>query len=511
MGLSRRRGIAGSVVGALTLGAAFPPWSVSWLAPVGVAMFISAVGRRPRLGAMAGAVFGLVFIGFTSWWLAESIALAAWAALTLVHALWFGLLGTAISLLRRLRGWPVWVACVWTTVESARSAWPWGGFPWAGLGYTALDTPWVGSIAVLGVAGAGTFVALMGGTVSALAVAAAWRPVAAMWAGILATIAVVPIALATSGLDDARDRTRVDARSARVVVVQAEVPGDGTDVVAHHRTITKTLLDQTHVAADRWRSTTGGVGLDLVVWPENATAVDPGQDRRARGLLVAAARAAGAPMLAGSIVVDGAGALNQSILWTSSGPGARYTKQHLVPFGEYVPMRPLANLLSDRVSDITRDMTPGAPATPMSVKDLRVANALCFDVAYHGVIRGQVSQSADLVVVQTSNAMFLGTSQQEQQWTITRARAVEVGRSVVVSSMNGISGVLGPDGSVLERLPDTRAAAVVLDVPIATATTPAVLLGPWPARAAWTVATLSVLAAAVQHLLAARRSRASDV
>ena len=509
MGLSRRRAIAASTVGALALGAAFPPWSVPWLAPIGVAVFVLSVGRRPGVGAMAGGAFGLVFFGLTSWWLAESIAVAAWAALTRVEALWFSLLGICISLLRRLRGWPAWVACAWTTVESARSAWPWGGFPWGGLGYTAVDTPWVGSIAVLGVTGAGTLLALAGSVIAALALAVPWqRPVAATCAGILSALVTLPLALATKPAD-AADRVRVDERrSARVALVQAEVPGGGTDVVAHHRTITRTLLDQTRSHARRWRSTRGGVAPDLVVWPENATAVDPAQDDRARGLLLAATRAAGAPVLAGSIVDDGdSRALNQGILWTRSGPAARYTKQHLVPFGEYVPMRPLANLLSDRVSEIARDMAPGPPATPMPVGSLRIANALCFDVAYDEVIRNQVQAGADLVVVQTSNAMFLGTAQQEQQWAITRARAVEVGRSVAVSSMNGISGVVAPDGSIVQRLPDTQAGAATVDVPLADGMTPAVRLGPWLARATWVASALSILVA----VLCRRRDRKDNI
>ena len=91
--------------------------------------------------------------------------------------------------------------------------------------------------------------------------------------------------------------------------------------------------------------------------------------------------------------------------------------------------------------------------------------------------------------------MFLGTAQPEQQWAMTRARAIEVGRSIVVSSVNGISGAIAPDGSVLERLPTTRTASTVAAVPLITTTTLATRFGPWPARLAWITAAVALLLA----------------
>ncbi|MBS2938908.1 apolipoprotein N-acyltransferase [Nocardioides sp. J2M5] len=498
--LTGRQSVTAAVAGGLVLGACFAPWSVSWLAPVGVAGFVVSVSSGPRRSAPCGAVFGVVFVGVTSWWLAESIAPAAWVALTLVQSMWFGALGVLTRILREeLRAWPVWTACAWTAVESARSAWPWGGFPWGRLGLTALDTPWVGSLAALGVAGTSVLIALGGALLAVLARSLRHqgpRPVspttivALSVAGLTAVVAA-HLAGRAGGWQVAGG---AGERSVRIAVVQAEVPGGGTDVVSHHRAVTDTLMAETRTAALRWRAS--GRAPDLVVWPENATAVDPARDLRARSALAGAARAAGVPLLAGSIVDGGRnGVLNQAILWSGAGSDARYTKQHLVPFGEYVPLRPLAERLSSRVAEIGRDMTPGPAAAPMDADGLRIANALCFDVAYDDVLRYQVRQGADVVVVQTSNAMFLGTAQQEQQWAISRVRAVEMGRSVVVSSMNGITGVVSYDGSVLERLPDTRAGATVVDVPIASGMTLATRVGAWPSRVTGALAIASLFVA----------------
>ncbi|MDP3891217.1 nitrilase-related carbon-nitrogen hydrolase [Nocardioides sp.] len=78
------------------------------------------------------------------------------------------------------------------------------------------------------------------------------------------------------------------------------------------------------------------------------------------------------------------------------------------------------------------------------------------------------------MVVQTSNATFTGTSQLEQQFAITRARAAETGRAVVVASTNGITGIIAPNGEVIARAAVREATYLVEEVPLSTALTPAV-------------------------------------
>ncbi len=493
---------AAAAVGGLGLALAFPPWSVPWLAPVALAVFFVAVGScRVRGGAVLGFVFGLAFFGPTLWWLGQSIAPAAWAALVTVQAGWLALVGAGSTLVRRLPGWPVWTAALWTSVEGVRSSVPWGGLPWGRLGSTAVDTPWAGALALVGVAGTGTAVALSGAVIAFVVERARLRgPALAPAATALVACSIGGVLLLAIGVwspssAGANDPTPA-GQTATVGIVQASVPGDGTDVATYHREVTRTLLGETRNL--REASTTAEPIMDLVVWPENATAVDPATDATARAALLSAVQVSGAPVLAGS-VVDGpssATALNRGIVWTGTGPQGHYTKQHLVPFGEYVPLRPLAELISTRVSNIERDMLPGPSPSPLDLGGLLVANALCFDVAYDDVLREQVGRGAGLVIVQTSNAMFLGTAQQEQQWMVTRARAVELGRSVIVSSMNGISGAIAPDGTVITRLQAAQAGSTVVSVDVRTATTPAVRLGSWPARSAYIASILAIVAAA---------------
>lgn len=462
--------------GGLLGGSAFEPVGIGYLAPVAVATLVLAIeGQSWRRSAALGGCYGAAYMGLLLYWMAASIGVGAWLALSLVQATWFAGLGAAFYVVRRMRAWPIWSALLWAGVELLRSAWPFGGLPWGRLGFAAIDTLWAHSLPLVGVTGVSALLALIG-TCLAWSVVAGPRltrgVAAAMVALVLATLAPALVGPSPS-----------TAGTARVAVVQGNVPGDGDDLARHHRQVTRNHETATQLLASEVAA--GTVERpDFVIWPENSTAVDPFRDDEANASIRAAEAAIGAPILLGSIV-DGdtpETSRNQGLVWSGGQVTDRYTKQHLVPFGEYVPLRPLLGGLSDRLEAISRDMQPGGPAEPLQIAGVSVADALCFDVAYDDVIGNQVRRGAELVVVQTSNAMFVGTAQPEQQFAISRARALESGRSLVVSSVNGISGVIAADGGVQYRMPTRRTTTHLTEVRLHDHTTLAVRLGPWSNR-----------------------------
>jgi apolipoprotein N-acyltransferase len=225
---------------------------------------------------------------------------------------------------------------------------------------------------------------------------------------------------------------------------------------------------------------------DFVLWPENSTAADPFEDGADNAAIVSAVQAVGVPVLVGGMVDGGPShVLNQGIVWDPvSGPGDRYTKHHPVPFGEYIPFRGIIDGWNfGRLAIVGRDMVAGTRKEPLRAAGVEIADAICFDVAYDDVLDDQVARGARLVTVQTSNATFIFTHQIEQQFAITRLRAVETGRYVVVASTNGISGVVAPDGRVIDRTQARTQAVLDEEVGLVDALTPAVRLGPWPGRA----------------------------
>jgi apolipoprotein N-acyltransferase len=373
-------------------------------------------------------------------------------------------------------------------MEFVRSGWPFSGMPWGRLAYAVADTPVAPSLAYVGATGVSFGLALLGALLTWLLVARRGRHLLGV-----AGIAVVLAGVAAAAV---RPWGAEEIGHVQVATVQGDVPGPGNDILYDHRQVTRNHSEATVQLAGRVRAGTAAAP-DFVLWPENSTAADPFEDGSDNAAIVTAVQSIGVPVLVGAMVDGGpTHVYNQGIVWDPvTGPGQRYTKRHPVPFGEYIPFRGVLDGWNfGRLAIIGRDMVAGTGKEPLTVAGTKVADAICFDVAYDDVLDGQVARGAQLVTVQTSNATFIFTHQIEQQFAITRLRAIETGRYVVVASTNGLTGVIGPDGRVIARAKPRTTSVLDERVGLVGALTPAVRLGAWPGRgfAALTVAGLVV-------------------
>jgi apolipoprotein N-acyltransferase len=178
-------------------------------------------------------------------------------------------------------------------------------------------------------------------------------------------------------------------------------------------------------------------------------------------------------------------------------------KRHPAPFGEYIPYRSFFRHFSDKVDLVARDFAAGSSVGVLPAGPVRLGNVICFEVAYDGLVQDPVRAGADLLVVQTNNATFGYTDESTQQLAMSRLRAVETGRSVVHVSTVGVSGIIAPDGSFLQRSGLFTQEVLQARVPLRTGLTPAVRLG----RAPELVLSALGLVLAAAGLLAARRRR----
>jgi len=491
-----------ALVGGLSLAAAFEPIGLSWLMPPAIAVLMLCVhGLRASRAWVPSLVFGIAFSFTVMEWM-RSVGTDAWLAMCALEASFFVPLGLGLALSLRHRWWPLWGALWWVGVETWRSGWPFSGMPFGRLAYATADTPWADALPWVGMTGVSLLVALTGTTLAWLVLEGRshLRGAAVAVVG-LATVTLLPVAVAPD-LDRVGETT--------VAAVQGDVPGTGTDLVSVHREVTANHVDATRQLAQDVAD--GAVEApDFVVWPENSTAVDPFLDTEVNAQIVSASDAIDVPILLGVIAddpLDDTQVLNQGIVYTPGvGGGDRYTKRHPVPYGEYIPFR--GSLIpSDygKLTEIPRDMVRGTSLEPLRVAGVRVADAICFDVAYDDGIGGQVARGAQLVVVQTSNALFSETSQLDQQFEISRLRAVETGRWVVVAAVNGISGVVRPDGTVVASAGAQTSAVLVETVGLGSTITPAVRIGLWPSRLALIFLALHALIGLVTY----RRRRRDD-
>ena len=481
------------------LSLAYPPVGVFWVLPLAVAAYVVLVAPLPaRQAWLPGLAFGVGFCYVLMWWM-RAVDPYAWLALSGLEALFYGLLGAAVPVLRRLPAWPVWVAVAWTAMEVLRSGWPFSGMPWGRLAFAVIDTPVAPALAYVGATGVSLLLALVGSSLAALALREPGRLTAAVALVGAATVLLAPSLRSWQPTPDA---------SLRVAAVQGDVPGDGTDVLAVFRQVTDNHVQATVRLAD---DVAAGERPrpDFVLWPENSTAVDPFNDATTHTGITTAASAVGVPILVGAMVDAGPGhVMNQGIVWDPLvGAGDRYTKRHPVPFGEYIPWRNVFGDSFGKLDMIPRDMLSGTRKEPLRVGGTLVADAICFDVAYDDGLYDQVTHGAQLVVVQTSNAMFIHTAQIEQQFEISRVRAIELGRSLAVASVNGRTGIIGPDGEVVSEAATRTTAVVEAEVGLDSSITPGTHVGHWVGRLSGPLTILLLLVA----LLGYRRRGGPDV
>ena len=467
-----------ALVGGLALAAAFEPLGLSWLMPPSIAVLVLSVrGLRASRAWLPTLLFGITFSFAVMFWM-RSVGADAWLAMCALEAAFFVPLGLGLALCLRQRWWPLWAALWWVGIETWRSGWPFSGMPFGRLAYATAETPWAEALPWIGMTGVSLLVALTGTTLAWLVVEGRSRLRSAGLATAGLVIATLLPVFVHYDLDRVGETT--------VAAIQGDVPGTGIDVIAVHREITANHVKATEqLAQDVARGTVSAP--DFVVWPENSTAVDPFTDRSVHAGILAASEAIGVPILVGGMAndpLDDTQVLNQGIVFRPGlGGGDRYTKRHPVPYGEYIPFR--GSLIpSDygKLRMIPRDMARGTSLEPLRIAGVQLADAICFDVAYDDVIAGQVARGAQLVTVQTSNAMFSETAQLDQQFEISRLRALETGRWVVIAAINGISGVVRPDGSVVTSAGAQTPAVLVETVALSSTITPAVRLGVWPAR-----------------------------
>jgi apolipoprotein N-acyltransferase len=526
---------AGVVVAGLLLAAAFPP--IGWwpLAPVATALLALLLrGRTWGRGAGLGMLFGLAFC-FPTFEGLRPVGMDAWIALSIFEALYFALLGVGLALVTRLPGWPAWTAAAWITEEFIRGRVPFGGFPWARLAFSQTASPFTG-YASLGGAPLVSFVTALTGGLLAAAVLLLWRwrtgtpdrmpdaisdPDLAGADGVSGTetadgpapgpatghpVRWAALALAgvlvvgTVGVFVPRP---TGGRAVTVAVVQGNVPRAGLDFLGQREAVLNNHVQETHRLAEEVRA--GQVARpDLVIWPENSSDLDPYADDQARGVIDAAVRDIGVPVLVGAVIDagDGQHVENRGIVWDPvKGPGAYYVKRHPLPFGEYIPIfrGVLRKLITrfDRVGEFVKGRSRGS----LQLGPVKIGDVICFEVAYDGIVRDVAD--APLLVVQTNNATFGGTSLPPQQFAMSQLRAVEHGRSMLVASTSGISGIIAPDGRVLARSKEFTPDFQVQRVPLRTSRTLSDRLGGAPE---WIMALLG-LAAAVAAAWRTRMSR----
>jgi len=491
--------LALAIASGLAMWLAFPSHNIWVLAPIGVALLALATRRAaPWQGAVLGLVSGMAcFLPLLSW-SGVYVGSLPWIALAALESCYIALLGLVCALLQggpslagagRVR--PFVVALAWVTEEALRDTTPFGGFPWGRLAFSQADSPLAG-LASLGGAPAVTFgVALVGGLVAAgvARLAIVGRQSGIRRGGLqrsILTIAPYLIGALLAMLLPAMVPRPTDGAKARFMAVQGNVPRPGLDFNAQRRAVLDNHARVTQRAAALVRDGTQPRPA-LVVWPENASDIDPLRNADAAAVINGAVAAIDAPLVLGAVLNEPAPRVSNASLMYLPGKGltARYVKQHPVPFAEYIPYRSFFRRLDDKVDLVRSDFVAGKGPGVFRVPDrhggtIAAGTIICFEVAYDGLMRDTVNAGANVLLVQTNNATFGFTDESVQQLAISRIRAIEHGRSIVHVSTVGVSAMITPDGAAHQVTALFTPALLAADLPLRDERTVADRLGPWP-------------------------------
>lgn len=475
----------------LAAGSGLAMWLALPSVDVGVLGFVALVplllslrGARPRRGALLGLVFGLAFYGSLLSWLIP-VTGVGYVALVAGLAAFLALFGAGVPLVWRDDA-PVRTALAvgasWALVEWFRSVWPFGGWSWVSLGATQHDNPLVlPAASLIGALGLGFLLA----TINALVVLAVlrgegdWR----RWAwplALAATVAVLPVLVPSPDPDG----PPVD-----VAAVQGNVP---VEIGTSSRIIEDDIVARNHAELH--------VGLagnppDLAVWPENALDRDPTRDPVLGPEVTSAIRAVGAPTLVGAITETTDGRLlNEDLLYDSKGRVVdRYAKNHLLPFGEFVPFRDALDWIPD-INRVRTDLSPGTEPGRFRIPAGRFAGVICFENAFPNLVRDYVTEDTAFLVVSTNNSTFGVSAAPEQHVVLSELRAVESGRWVVHAALSGSSAIISPSGEVIADTPLFEQAVLRATITSAQGTTLYDAVGGWLPVALLVILALGYLA-----------------
>jgi apolipoprotein N-acyltransferase len=468
--------ILGGLVAALT----FPTENIWLLTPLIPALITVAVlGAGFWMATLIAFHAALAFYFSHIEWISQYLGPVPLVALTLSQALSFApAFGLVALLWLKLRAtsanrmiFVVLAAQIWTAREWLANNFPYGGFPWSRLAMTQSES-WLSAWVYLGGLSLLSMLLALVGTALAVLIHD-WRsnrrqPLALFAIAVTGAVALTPLLIPVGNTQPEGTMTLAAIQGNANAGIFAN-PDRGSILQNH--------LDATELALADPRA----ADIELIVWPENASDLDPLRFAEARAKIDELVDRAGVPLTFGTLTERGGQTYNTTLLWLpETGPVDYYDKKRPVPFAEYVPDRAFWRTFApDLIDLITRDFGFGVRDGIFNVGSVPTGTLICFEIAIDDIGRDLVAEGAQLILSQTNNADFGYSDETFQQVAIARLRAVETGRSVVNISTVGKSAIFGPDGSVLSELEWYQPGAMVTTVELRSGLTPAMRLGRW--------------------------------
>ena len=397
----------------MLLSGAFEPVAKWWLAPIAIALHMYAISTTKRKN-LSAFLFAFTFNLLSLHWTSTFVGSTPWIILAIGLSLFY----LPLALIGR---WGIAsYSLIFIIVEEVRNHFPFGGFGWLRIAYSQPDSPYAQIASRGGAIALSALTVLIGSFIYYL-----FNKRIKLLLLLPGLLLLIPNQVSVVGETSA-------------LLVQGNVPQLGLDFNSRAKEVFNNHVKESMIALK------GNNNVDFIVWPENSVDVDPYTNKD----VFEQVQSFDTPLIVGAIVRKSEKLLNTSILWQKANQEI-YVKQHLTPFGEYIPFRSIASKISPLANEV-EDFSPGNRQKTFIVGQARIAPVICFELIDDEIL-SKAAKDSNILVVQTNSATFGTSAESAQQLSISRIRAIEHSRNILSVSTTGYSAVIDYNGRVLQK------------------------------------------------------------
>jgi len=399
--------------------AAFEPIGLWFLAIFGFALYLRKMQtvRKPILYSF---VFGLLLNAIVLYWSGKYVGLLPWLLLAFLMSLFYLPVGWMFK-----KSKSIWLSALTLLImEELRSRFPFGGFGWTRIAFSQVESPALPIVSVGGVIALSAFTILVSTFLTKLN---------------LKNLALLFLIFVASNF---LPNNPEGSGSVKLLAIQGNTPEVGLGFNSRPKAVFDLHIKATQEFAKG--------NYDAIVWPENAIDIDPNDNPEIAREITSLNRSLKAPLIAGVVTRSGGNPQNASILYSELGVAESiYLKRGLTPFGEYIPIRAIAEFVSPLAKTVT-DFIPGNGRVTHKISGSKIGPIICYEIIDDELVR-DMAKNSQALIVQNNNATFANTAQSAQQLAITRIRAVEHSRYILSVSTIGMSAFIDNNGRVLSK------------------------------------------------------------
>jgi apolipoprotein N-acyltransferase len=399
--------------------AAFEPIGLWFLAIFGFALYLRKMQtvRKPILYSF---VFGLLLNAIVLYWSGKYVGLLPWLLLAFLMSLFYLPVGWMFK-----KSKSIWLSALTLLImEELRSRFPFGGFGWTRIAFSQVESPALPIVSVGGVIALSAFTILVSTFLTKLN---------------LKNLAFLFLIFVAANF---LPNNPEGSGSVKLLAIQGNTPEVGLGFNSRPKAVFDLHIKATQEFAKG--------NYDAIVWPENAIDIDPNDNPEIAREITSLNRSLKAPLIAGVVTRSGGNPQNASILYSELGVAESiYLKRGLTPFGEYIPIRAIAEFVSPLAKTVT-NFIPGNGRVTHKISGSKIGPIICYEIIDDELVR-DMAKNSQALIVQNNNATFANTAQSAQQLAITRIRAVEHSRYILSVSTIGMSAFIDNNGRVLSK------------------------------------------------------------